>query len=402
MNPFQSLSNIQNIYKSYVYTFQKVKNPVIKGWINEKLSEGGLLWKEPYIQLNRKFERGASLESLVESEILHKQVLNIFTKRENNKLIESPIIPYKHQSDAISSILNNSNTIITSGTSSGKSFCFGIPIVSECLKMKEQGIKGVKAVIVYPMNALANSQYEDFAERLEGSGLKIALYTGDTQNNREQAIEVLKASVGREPFDSEIISREEIHNNPPDILMTNYVMLDLIITRFEDQKIFPESHKGVLKFLVLDEIHTYSGKKGADVACLIRRIKELTESFDKLRCIGTSATVQSYGNEHSSELVAKFATHIFGEKFNPLDIVEESHIKPVYIPNLPLPEKILITKDLIREFDGSLQSAIRISSVLLNQDIQVNNFKQLGNILSQQTTIQFLQKKIIFNFLFII
>ena len=104
-----------------------------------------------------------------------------------------------------------------------------------------KGLGGIKAIIVYPMNALANSQYEDFAQRLHGSGLKIGLYTGDTKNSPEEARAALKIATGREePYDSELLSRDEIQANPPDILMTNYVMLELLLTRFEDRKLFPK------------------------------------------------------------------------------------------------------------------------------------------------------------------
>jgi ATP-dependent helicase YprA (DUF1998 family) len=184
LNPFEILEYAKDSYKTYVYTFQKIKNPVIKEWIATRMAEGTLLWKESYVQLNRRFESGLTLQELVEQKILQKEILRIFAKRdEHRKLAQDPILPYKHQSEAILSILrDNQNTVITTSTSSGKSFCFGIPVVNECLKLKEQGVKGVKAIIIYPMNALANSQYEDFSQRLDGTGLKLALYTGDTRN----------------------------------------------------------------------------------------------------------------------------------------------------------------------------------------------------------------------------
>jgi ATP-dependent helicase YprA (DUF1998 family) len=240
MNPFETLSYVQDMYKTYVYTFQKIKNPVIKDWILNRIAKGTLLWRDPYIQLNRRFERGESLEEMVYSGLLHQGVLSIFSGTDPSGQLTGVLITlYKHQSDSIKAILEDgANTIITTGIGSGKSFCFGIPIVNECLRMREQGLDGIKAIIVYPMNALANSHYEDFAKRLDGSGLKIALYTGDTPNSPEEALANLRVTTGRDtPYDSEILSREEIQNNPPDILMTNYVMLELLLTRFEDRKL---------------------------------------------------------------------------------------------------------------------------------------------------------------------
>jgi hypothetical protein len=184
------------------------------------------------------------------------------------------------------------NVVVATGTGSGKSFAFGIPIVSECLRLREQGVPGIKALIVYPMNALANSQYDDFARRLHGTGLRIALYTGDTPHAPGEALERYRHATGRSaPYDSEVLSRQEIQEHPPDVLMTNYVMLELLLTRFEDRRLF--ATPGTLRFLVLDEVHTYTGKRGADVAALVRRLKQHTGTAGHLRCIATSATVET-------------------------------------------------------------------------------------------------------------
>ena len=200
--------------------------------------------------------------------------------------------------------------------------------MNECIRLRDQGVEGVKAIIVYPMNALANSQYEDFAQRLQGTGLRIALYTGDTRNKPEEALASLRETTGRDkPYDSEVLSRDEIQTSPPDILMTNYVMLELLLTRFEDRSLFPEERKGLLRFIVLDEVHTYSGKRGSDVALLIRRLKEKTDTIGTIRCIATSATVQSEEGEDAKEAIARFASGLFGEKFETTSIIGESFLK---------------------------------------------------------------------------
>ncbi|MGD0953662.1 MAG: DEAD/DEAH box helicase [Methanotrichaceae archaeon] len=268
----------------YVETFQRFKNPMIQDWVGEKLAKGTLIFKGPYIELNRRFQAGDSMQDLISEGLLHRDTYRCFTSKPDDK--SSPVVElYRHQSEAIRNIVSGKNTAIATGTGSGKSFCFGIPIISECLRLKDEGVKGVKAIIVYPMNALANSQYDEFSARLAGSGLKIALYTGDTKNSRKEALSSYFTTMGRpEPYDSEQLSREEIKATPPDILLTNYVMLEYILTRFEDKEIFPTENMGVLRFLVLDEIHTYTGKKGADVAYLIRRLKQHTGTAGDLRC----------------------------------------------------------------------------------------------------------------------
>ena len=86
MNPFETLNHVQEIYKTYVYTFQKIRNSAIQKWVQEKIAEGTLLWKDPYIQLNRRFKRGESLQKLVDKTILHKNVLTIFSKKDPKNL----------------------------------------------------------------------------------------------------------------------------------------------------------------------------------------------------------------------------------------------------------------------------------------------------------------------------
>lgn len=165
---------------------------------------------------------------------------------------------------------------MTTGTGSGKSLAYIIPIVNHVLSQSRS--PGVKAIIVYPMNALANSQrgeLEKFLRYGYGPGhepVTFARYTGQ----------------------EDIEERAKILANPPDILLTNYVMLELVLTRPEERRRLVKAAKG-LQFLVLDELHTYRGRQGADVAMLVRRVREACSSPD-LQCIGTSATMASGGS----------------------------------------------------------------------------------------------------------
>jgi len=330
MNPFTVLEHVQSEYRTYVQTFQRFQNPAIRDWVMERIQNGTLLWKPPFVQLSRPFAPGERLETLVENGLLHPGVLTVF-RRDPADPASPPIHPYRHQTQAVQAVISGRNVVVSTGTGSGKSFTFGIPIVSEALRMRQAGIK---AVIVYPMNALANSQYDDFARRLHGSGLTIARYTGDTASSPAEALDEYRRATGRQqPFDSEVLSREEIQAHPPDVLMTNYVMLELLLTRFEDRVLF--ARPGVLRFLVLDEVHTYTGKRGADVAALIRRLKQHvsprsqaegdTGTIGDLRCIATSATVESAGGVSPGQAVADFCQRLFGEPFTAEGVVAESY-----------------------------------------------------------------------------
>jgi superfamily II DNA/RNA helicase/ribosomal protein L37AE/L43A len=398
MKPFQVLNNTKNAYKDYVYTFQKFKNPTIKNWVSEKIDKGSLLWRPPNIELSRRFQAGTTLESFVKDGVLHEDILKIFCIDPEDPG-SGPISPYLHQSRAIENIVKDEqNTIVSTGTGSGKSFCFGIPLVNSCLRLKEKGITGVKALIVYPMNALANSQYNDFAKRLHGSGLKIALYTGDMKYSPEEALAMYLEATGRsEPYDSEIISREALHENPPDILMTNYVMLEYMLMRLSDQGLFPVDNPGVLQYIVLDEIHTYTGRRGADVACLIRRIKRRSGCTNNVRCIGTSATVQAAEGEDAASVVSQFASDLFGEPFDPENVVTGSFIALEEKTADLLPDSVLVTDEMIHDFDYTLNKTIPLIESLTDESITITNFteKDLGALLQKQITIDFIQKSLL-------
>lgn len=391
MNPFEALKNVQDEYKSYVFSFQRFKNPIIESWVNDKVKEGTLLWRDPHLQLSKTFKKGDTLQHMIDEGLLHKEVLKIFRNKAED-IDSEPIHPYKHQSESIKTILQKKkNTIITAGTGSGKSFCFGIPIVTTCLEMKEKGMEGIKAVIVYPLNALANSQYDNFAQRLHGTGLRIALYTGDTETSPVEALRKYEERTGRKtPWDSEIISREEIQNNPPDILMTNYVMLDLIFSRFTDKSLFPPGHEGTLQYLVLDEIHTYTGQRGADVACLIRRAKQHTKTTKTIRCIGTSATIQAGEGEDSKEIVADFAQKLFGETFERENVINETYEERTAHEGTLLSDEPHITDKHIQKFKPTLESARELLEALSGEPIpNTTTLINLGEILSQTKTFNF-------------
>ena len=396
MNPFGALGDVQDAYQRYVRTFQQFRNPQIGDWVEDRIEEGTLLWKDPFVQLARRFQKGATFEDFVEDRLIHPETPKCFTTEAGDRAAE-PITPYKHQSEAVRAVQNGNNTIIATGTGSGKSFAFGIPIVSKCLEMRDEGTSGIKAVIIYPMNALANSQYNDSARRLHGSGLTLARYTGDTAYNEEQALQNFRQATGRdEPFDSEVISRKQIQESPPDILMTNYVMLELLLTRYRDRELFPAAHEGVLQYLILDEVHTYTGNRGSDVACLIRRLKQHTGTTGDLRCIATSATVQSGEGEDAKQLIADFATKLFGEDFERRHVIGESYL-PTYGTGAsdlaPTPQ---VTDEMIEGFDGDDGRTAQIAEALLGRDLkpEERSGQELGDALSEQTTLRFLEREL--------
>src|SRR2546429_3865293 len=168
-----------------------------------------------------------------------------------------------------------------------------IPIVDYVLRHPNK--PGIKAIVVYPMNALANSQLGELQKYLHlGYPASVPPVTFRRYTGQERKAE-----------------RDEILANPPDILLTNYVMLELILTRLREQPFLQTTQ---LRFLVLDELHTYRGRQGADVALLVRRVRDrLTPNGETLQCIGTSATLAGGGSyEQQCQEVAAMASRIFG------------------------------------------------------------------------------------------
>jgi superfamily II DNA/RNA helicase len=390
MDPFKIYKSVKEQYKSYIQTFQVFKNPEIKKFVEDGIDKRKMLWQEPVIQISKRFKAGASVEDLVKKGWLNVACNNVY----------SGFITYAHQQKAVEIVCsNNENLVVTTGTGSGKSMCFELPIVNYCLEQHAKGEKGIKAIIIYPMNALANTQYEELASKLNSFGLKIGLYTGDTQNTGEEAIKAYKEVFGADavPNDSEIIDREQLRRTPPDILITNYVMLELLLTRNDDAVLFREELKRNLHFLVLDELHTYSGKQGADVAFLIRRLKQKTDTTGKLICIGTSATMANdLDGTGSSEAVAGFASRIFGEEFLAQNVVVEEEDKTIEFDGDKIAPSLTLTENDFLDFDSeNITTTFPLFERVMGYTYKGESSSlALGEELKNSKTLSFLEKSL--------
>ena len=305
---FELRKKIIEDYKEFSTSFTKIQASDIKEKIDNEYANGRY-WPDAMIQINPHYKSSRTIKDLVEEGSLHPQCAEIFQYKHNN--IESrTLMLYKHQIDAIAKAQENKSFIVTTGTGSGKSLSFFVPIIDRILKDRESELKRrTSAIIIYPMNALANSQVEELNkylkdnERLNGKELiTFKRYTGQ-DDERE---------------------RRDIADNPPDILLTNYMMLELMLTRYDaeiDRKIV-ENCRG-LKFLVLDELHTYRGRQGADVAMLVRRVRECLAANPI--CIGTSATMKS-GEQHdiAGTTVENAASKMFGVNVTAEDVIGET------------------------------------------------------------------------------
>ncbi len=303
MNVFELREKLIADYSSYVQGFITIKDELIKEMVANELKEG-LLWPDPLIQISPFFEAGDSIDDLIKSGTLHSLCERIFRIKKHETDFGKKMQLYRHQTEAIKRAAQGHNYILTTGTGSGKSLSYIIPIVNHVLQTGSG--KGIKAIIIYPMNALANSQEKELTKFINWG------FSSDTKPV------TFKRYTGQESEQE----KHEICSNPPDILLTNYVMLELILTRPNEAPLVNACRD--LKFLVLDELHTYRGRQGADVAMLMRRTIDSTQAKDVI-CIGTSATLSSSGSrEEQSREISKVSTMLFGSKVEPDNVIGES------------------------------------------------------------------------------
>ena len=299
---FEFRNGLVENYKKFSTSFASPRSRDIADKVQSAYDEGRF-WPDPLIQINPNYRKGAFIDELARQGNVESETAQIFqTGKQETPPNPKPIQLYSHQTAALAMVAGDKSFVVTTGTGSGKSLTFFIPIVNRIVREKKiDPTPRIRAIIVYPMNALANSQFEEIGKFMDGSDLvSVKRYTGQESQSERAAIK----------------------KNPPDILLTNYVMLDLILTRrHEDHEVVEAAQN--LEFLVLDELHTYRGRQGADVAMLVRRIRAQLNA-DSLLCIGTSATMSSVGSTSDRQsAVAQVASKIFDAEIPPQQVILE-------------------------------------------------------------------------------
>lgn len=324
MDVFEFRNRLIEDYGRFSRSFTQIRADDIRD-IVESAYRAGRFWPAPLIQINPNFVSAGTIDELVEARLLEAECAKVFRMKFPEDSFGKPIKLHRHQRDAIDVARHGESYVLTTGTGSGKSLSYFIPIVDDVLRRKREGHlpTGITAIVVYPMNALCNSQHEELEKFLTlgyGEGkepVTFARYTGQESNEE----------------------RERIAKNPPDILLTNYVMLEMIMTRFQPTDVAIRNHAAGLRFLVLDELHTYRGRQGADVAMLVRRVRERFN--ERLLCIGTSATMASEGDAtNRARVVAQVATRLFGVEVKPENIITET-LEPVTSSTVPIDRSAL-------------------------------------------------------------
>ncbi|TXR47501.1 DEAD/DEAH box helicase [Phyllobacterium endophyticum] len=304
MDIFRLDTQLIQRYSLFARSFSEIRASELKAQIDDAYASGQF-WPEPLITINPRFERGKSVQELCDTKVLDADMARVFATGSKR----TPMTLHRHQERSIVKAIENESYIVTTGTGSGKSLCFFLPVIDRIIRAKRSGEPArTRAIIIYPMNALANSQLEELDKFIKDAGIDDDLkptyrrYTGQESDSERRSIAASK----------------------PDILLTNFMMLELLMTRQDDLDRAVIDNARDLEFLVLDELHTYRGRQGADVAMLVRRVKDRLCRTKPLLCIGTSATMSSAeDDEDKARAVADVGSKLFGQTVKTTSIIDE-------------------------------------------------------------------------------
>ncbi|WP_326541215.1 DEAD/DEAH box helicase [Pseudorhodoferax sp.] len=344
----ESVWHLTDQYRSFIKSSYRLADLQLRAQFEAHVNGANVLVKGPYVTLSRDFAPGPTLAALLAQGGGHADLARL-----NWPFGRHPL--FEHQARSLHTVEAGRNVVVKTGTGSGKTEAFLLPVLSGVLRLKEQGVQGTKAILLYPMNALANDQLQRLRELLRdsGTGITFALYTGDS--------ETVVRTLGEPVEGHELIRKDDIRRHPPDIILTNYKQLEFLLVRKADRALFTRA----LRYVVLDEIHSYRGALATEVACLLRRLKARCGlQAGELRAIGTSATVsQDAGGD---EALARFATDLFAESFEAADIVGEAYV-PVrapaatYLPPLADPDDAELAYFTHEDEDTLLRFAQRLT-----------------------------------------
>lgn len=317
-NPIETARKVEESYREYIATTIHFADANLQSQLEEILRKPGYLAKGPFLEAAPPYRKDKTVTELVGEGVLCESMLKLGGGDADNFDPDRPL--YVHQVRAIRKAVAGRNYVVSTGTGSGKTECFLLPILNDILKEFEKRgpSDGVRAMILYPMNALANDQLKRLRLLLKGIDITFGRYTGDTEERESKALTKWKEeNPGQTKLPNEIISREKIRKEPPNILLTNYSMLEYLLLRPEDAPLFGKAFGGNWRHIAIDEAHVYSGALGTEIAYLLRRLKARIESETSepthLHCYATSATI---GSPEEKPKVASFAQDLFGEPFS--------------------------------------------------------------------------------------
>ncbi len=344
INPVQFAHHICDEFLRYIFSAFPLSDPELAQQAHQNLkgktSLDIPLVQGPFVSLSEAFAKGESVQAMADRGLLHPIMPS---------LIGYPSM-WLHQEQVLDAVKAGHHVLVATGTGSGKTESFLYPILDDLLRQRDRGIhEGLTAILVYPMNALANDQLDRLRDMLGGTGITFAQWVGTTpattaevsmdrflgsgrvaylaarQQRRDEAQAEDRAVRPLAPLE-ECCSEDEISQRKPRILLTNFRQLEILTTRLPEVALFAQAP---IKYFVFDEAHTYGGATGAEVACLIRRVRALAgKTADEIRCIGTSATLSdpTKRDRDNDETALRFASRFFGVDAGKVRLVGESYV----------------------------------------------------------------------------
>ena len=354
-------ARVEEKYRGYLRTTFHFKDPELRASFNAAL-ESAYLKRGPYLEATPVFERAGTPRSLFHSLLGFPPDEGFLVALQGDRPL------YKHQAEAIKAAIRGRNAIVATGTGSGKTESFLYPILLHLYQEFVAGIlsPGVRALILYPMNALANDQRQrlgEIASRLVMANAPFRFtfgqYIGETPENENDSSRFARGHLaGRLP--GELVLRSEIRKTPPHILLTNFSMLEYLLLRPDDHPLFDDGNGRWWKFLVLDEAHQYRGARGIEMGMLLRRLKQRIRKggrSEPFSCIATSATL--VGGEGDKAPVAGFASDLFGEEFRETEVIlgDTMPISELGTRSLP-PEAYDFLRTALEHPEGEIRSRL--------------------------------------------
>lgn len=379
INPLSITQLIKQRYLNYLQTTFQINNPELDALFKETLLRHELI-KGPIIEATPPFKKGCTIQQLIDEGILSP----LFATLNQDKLpVHRPL--YLHQENAIRKVISDKeNIVVATGTGSGKTEIFIISVLNDLFRQQEAGKlnPGVRALILYPMNALVNDQLKRLRELLKDTpSITFGRYTGETLEDQGKTLKKYEKLYHQEPLPNELISREVMRGGPPHILLTNYAMLEYLLLRPDDNCFFDGESAKEWRFLILDEAHTYNGAKGIEMAMLLRRLKDRVVRSEpgRLRCIATSATLGKGRNDYPA--VSTFASSLFGELFREDGIVGAEREEIITSISWGRPDEGLYKAGI--EFLGREKKSQKINDI---STIALNHGVPLGIVKKAQAT----------------
>jgi hypothetical protein len=363
LNPFTLAQRVQDDYERFTWTSYPVADQALHERLEELVDHESLLWRGPYITAQRPPRTSGTLAELVGQEGMPPETINGFPHLDTL---------FEHQERAARRLWRGEHTLVATGTGSGKTESFLIPILAYCAQHRADK-PGVKAVVLYPMNALVNDQRDRLEVACSRMGLTYGVYTGPTEHDE----------------------RQRLQQTPPDVLLTNYSMLEYVLTRGDDRRLF---RHGNLRYLVLDEVHTYQGALGTEIASLVRRLRgHVDRTTSGLVCVGLSATVYAGAGEEAHEAarrqISEFASALFAADIG-LDAIVEEDPEPLPEPDLetipPAPPPLYLANRQPDDLPGLADLASR----LLGRPVSAESPLALGAVLEGSPLLAWLRREL--------